>query len=139
MTEEKKPGRLRVLKIPVPNSNHWFIRVKGHVVEFLEFHAQVFQDAQGIVLSKGETQMKILICVWALIIETDDQLEENHEFVMVRTGEDFPMIDGNVQYVASTLVPLPADQLELHLFHAGINDEMANIEIPMGGPDGKPE
>jgi hypothetical protein len=85
-------GALKVLKVPVPNSKHFAIRVKGHLVECLEFQAQVFQDSNAVF-------------VWALIIE-DDQ-EETHEFVMVHTGDDFPMMDGDIQYVASTLVPLP--------------------------------
>ncbi|MDK1039559.1 MAG: hypothetical protein QGD91_11715 [Actinomycetota bacterium] len=121
-------GSLRVLKIPVPNSNHFAIRVKGHLVECLEFQAQVFKDT-NILLAKGGQIQKIAVFVWCLIIE-DDQ-EETHEFVMVKTGEDFPMMDGDIQYIASTLVPLPdGNQIEMHLFHAGINEEMAKIDIP---------
>jgi len=121
-------GSLRVLKIPVPNSNHFAIRVKGHLVECLEFQAQIFKSSQ-IVVAKGQPQSKVVVFVWCMIIE-DDQ-EETHEFVMVKTGEDFPMMDGDIRYVASTLVPLPdGNQIEMHLFHAGINEEMAEIDIP---------
>jgi hypothetical protein len=121
-------GSLKVLKIPVPNSNHFAIRVKGHLVECLEFQAQIFQSSQ-IVVTKGQPQSKVVVFVWCMIIE-DDQ-EETHEFVMVKTGEDFPMMDGDIRYVASTLIPLPdGNQIEMHLFHAGINEEMAKIDIP---------
>ena len=122
-------GALRVLKVPVPNSPHFAITVKGHVVEFLEFHAQIFKDS-NIVVAPGQPQFKILICVWVLIIETDQ--EETHEFVMVNTGEEFPMMDGDVTYVASTMVPIPAGEIELHLFHAGINEALAGQGKPLG-------
>jgi hypothetical protein len=122
-------GALKVLKVPVPNSKHFAIRVKGHLVECLEFQAQVFQDSK-IVVAKGTQTAKVAVFVWALIIE-DDQ-EETHEFVMVHTGDDFPMMDGDIQYVASTLVPLPnGEQAEMHLFHAGMNEELAKLDIPM--------
>jgi hypothetical protein len=104
--------------VPVPNSKHFAIRVKGHLVECLEFQAQVFQDSK-IVVAKGTQTAKVAVFVWALIIE-DDQ-EETHEFVMVHTGD-----------VASTLVPLPnGEQAEMHLFHAGMNEELAKLDIPM--------
>ena len=120
-------GSLRVLKVPVPNSNHFAIRVKGHLVECLEFQAQVFKDT-NILLSKGDQIQKIAVFVWCLIIE--DNQEETHEFVMVKTGEDFPMMDADIRYVASTLVPVPGGEIEMHLFHAGINEEMGKIDIP---------
>lgn len=120
-------GALRVLKVPVPNSKHFAIRVKGHLVDCLEFDAQIFQDS-GIVLSKGQQQAKVAVFVWCLIIETEQ--EETHEFVMVNTGEDFPMMDGDLRYVSSARVPTPQGDHELHLFHAGINEDMAKIDIP---------
>ncbi len=121
-------GSLKVLKVPVPNSPHFAIRVKGHLVECLEFQTQIFQGSQ-IVMAKGQQQAKLAVFVWCLIIE--DDREETHEFVMVKTGEDFPMMDGDIRYVASTLIPLPdGNQIEMHLFHAGINEEMAKIDIP---------
>lgn len=115
-------GSLKVLKVPVPNSSHFAIQVKGHLVEPLEFHAQVFKDA-SIVLTNKNQQMKIAVFVWCLIIETDE--EETHEFVMVKTGEEFPMMDGDIQYIASTMVPIPAGEIEMHLFYAGRNEELA--------------
>ena len=115
-------GALRVLKVPVPNSNHFAIQVKGHMIECLEFHAQVFKD-DHIVMAQGRQQMKIAVFVWCLIIETDQ--EETHEFVMVKTGEDFPMIDGDIRYIASTTIPVPAGEIEMHLFYAGQNEELA--------------
>jgi hypothetical protein len=121
-------GSLKVLKVPVPNSAHFCIRVKGHLVECLEFQTQIFQGS-NILMAKGQTQAKLAVFVWCLIIE--DDREETHEFVMVKTGEDFPMMDADIRYVASTLVPLPdGNQIEMHLFHAGINEEMGKIDIP---------
>jgi hypothetical protein len=121
-------GALRVLKVPVPNSKHFAIRVKGHLVDCLEFDAQVFKDS-SIVTSQSRNRMNIAVFVWCLIIETEQ--EETHEFVMVNTGEDFPMMDADIKYVASTRVPIPTGgEIELHLFHAGINEAMAKIDIP---------
>ena len=120
-------GALRVLKVPVPNSKHFAIRVKGHLVDCLEFDAQIFKDS-AIVVSQGKPQTKIAVFVWCLIIETEK--EETHEFVMVNTGEDFPMMDADIKYISSARVPTPAGDHELHLFHAGINEKMAKIDIP---------
>ena len=117
-------GALRVLKVPVPNSAHFAIQVKGHVVEFLEFDAQIFQES-SIVMSKGQQNAKVVVFVWCLIIE-DDTIEETHEFVMVHTGADFPMMDGDIQYVSSTRVPTPNGEIEMHLFHAGQNEALAD-------------
>ena len=107
---------LRVLKIPVPNSPNFAIQVKGHLVECLQFNAQVFQDS-AIVIQGGQQQMKIAVFVWALIIESD--IDETHEFYMVHTGQDFPMIDAEITYVDSTNVPIPGGEIEMHLFYAG--------------------
>lgn len=120
-------GALRVLKVPVPNSKHFAIRVKGHLVDCLEFDAQVFKDS-GIIVGQSQQRMNIAVFVWCLIIETEQ--EETHEFVMVNTGEDFPMMDADIKYVSSARVPTPAGDHELHLFHAGINEDMAKIDIP---------
>lgn len=125
-------GKLRVLKIPVPNSSHFAIRVKGHLVEVLTFKAQVFADS-AIVVANSKQQMKIAVFVWAMIIETDD--EETHEFIVVKTGDEFPMLDGEIQYIASTMVPIPAGEIELHLFYCGVNEELASIDIPMPKAD----
>lgn len=125
-------GKLRVLKVPVPNSSHFAIRVKGHVVEILTFKAQVFSDS-AIVTPQAKQKMKIAVFVWALIIETDE--EETHEFIVVETGAEFPMMDGDIQYISSTMVPVPAGEIELHLFYCGINEELASIDIPMPEAD----
>lgn len=124
-------GALRVVKVPVPNSKHFAIRVKGHLIDCLDFSAQIFRDS-GIVMSKGEQIQKLAVFAWCLIIEGSQ--EETHEFVLVNTGEDFPMLDAEIKYVASTRVPTPQGDHELHLFHAGLNEKLADIEIPEADP-----
>ena len=109
-------GALKVLKIPVPNSPNFAIQVKGHVVEWLQFKAQIFQDS-AIVTKGGQQKMKVVVFMWARIIESDD--EETHEFHMVHTGQDFPMIDGEIRYIDSAHVATPAGEIEMHLFYAG--------------------
>lgn len=110
-------GSLKVLKVPVPNSPNFAIQVNGHVVEWLQFNAQVFQDSQ-IVIQGSQHQLKIAVFIWALIIESDD--EETHEFHMVHTGQDFPMINGEIRYIDSANVPIPGgSEIEMHLFYAG--------------------
>lgn len=117
-------GSLKVLKIPVPNSPNFALQVKGHLVECLQFSAQVFKDS-AIVMQGGQQQMKIAVFLWILLIESE--IEETHEFIMVHTGQDFPMFNGEVKYVDSTSVPLPGGEIEMHLFYAGmpeLTDEM---------------
>lgn len=110
-------GSLKVLKVPVPNSPNFALQVKGHLVECLQFQAQVFQDS-GIIMQGGKQQIKIAVFLWALIIESDE--EETHEFYMVHTGQEFPMIDGEIEYIDSANVPLPGgSEIEMHLFYAG--------------------
>lgn len=117
-------GSLKVLKVPVPNSSHFGINIQGHLVECLQFNAQIFQDSGIVTSPEGQQQKKIAIFIWMLIIETEQ--EENHEFIMVQTGQEFPMFDGELMYVDSALVPMPKGDIELHLFHAGKNDEIGD-------------
>ena len=110
-------GALKVLKVPVPNSPNFAIQIKGHLVECLRFDAQIFKDS-AIVMQGGQPKMKIAVFLWVLMIETD--IEETHEFIMVHTGQDFPMFDGELTYIDSANVPVPAGEIEMHLFYAGM-------------------
>lgn len=130
-------GTLKVLKIPVPNSPNFALQLKGHLVECLQFSAQVFKDS-AIVMQGGQQQMKIAVFLWVMLIESE--IEETHEFIMVHTGQDFPMFDGEIKYVDSTNVPLPnGEAIEMHLFYAGMPELTDELQAKLDAAKSKAE
>lgn len=129
-------GSLKVLKIPVPNSPNFALQLKGHLVECLQFKAQVFKDT-AIVMQGGQQQMKIAVFLWVMLIESES--EETHEFIMVHTDQDFPMFDGEIKYVDSAHVPLPGGEIEMHLFYAGMPELTDELQAKLDAAKSKAE
>lgn len=118
----------KVLKIPCPNSQQFVARIPGNVLDVLHFQAQVMR--QGAVLdAQGKGQANMMLAVWMLIDDTGQ--EEDHQFILVQTGQDLPEIDAEIMHIGTTAILMPdGNNMEFNLFHAGETFEFEDMDIP---------
>ncbi len=118
----------RVIKIPCPNVQQFVARVPGHVLDLIHFQAQVMRQT-AILDERGQGKANMMLGVWMLI---DDQGgDEDHQFVLIQTGIDLPVIDAELTHVGTTVLLLPnGTHLEFNLFHAGETMEFSGQDIP---------
>jgi hypothetical protein len=118
----------KVIKIPCPNVQQFVARIPGHVLDLLHFQAQIMRQT-AILDKQGKTSANMMLGVWMLI---DDQGgDEDHQFVLIQSGIDLPVIDAELTHVGTTILLLPTgNHLEFHLFHAGETMEFSGMDIP---------
>lgn len=118
----------KVIKIPCPNVQQFVARVPGHVLDLIHFQAQIMRQT-AILDERGKGKANLMLAVWMLI---DDQGgDEDHQFVLIQTGINLPVIDAELTHIGTTLVLLPnGNSLEFNLFHAGETMEFSGMEIP---------
>lgn len=118
----------KVVKLPCPNAQQIVARVPGHVLDFIHFQAQIMRQSQ-ILDGGGKAKANMMLSLWALV---DDQgPDEDHMLVLVQTGVDLPEVDAQLMHIGTTCVLLPdGNNLEFNLFHAGITEQYAGIDVP---------
>lgn len=124
---------MRVLKIPIPNKQAFAIRVHGKVLDVLDLTCDIFRE-QLVINATGESQAKMAVVVFFLIDEdVAKDYTEDHQFVLVKTGDEFPVIDFQIHYTSSTILAMPQENIEFHLFYGGKTDAYKMENLPVGG------
>ena len=118
----------KVVKIPLPNEKLIIVRAPGHVLDVIHFQAQIMKESM-LLNAQGQGKANLILAVWLLI--DDEGQQEDHQFIMVQTGDEIPQVGAQIHHINTTLVLLPTgDHLEFNLFYAGETMQFSGMDLP---------